>query len=134
MQNSFIAIIIMLAALLLSTAVSVLNNTNRMYESIHDQSRGAHQILQMENGIHDPVEIHKWWEEEQGVTVSDLMRYRYLSSMSHAGEEIPNADLFMMDAPTGPFSRGPAAVRGRGRTEHTGSRNRLDSHLAGVSQ
>ncbi|MEK3759563.1 FtsX-like permease family protein [Paenibacillus sp. FSL P4-0338] len=102
-QNSFIAIIIMLAALLLSTAVSVLNNTNRMYGSMHDQSRGAHQILQMENGIHDPVEVHKWWEEQSGVTASDLMRYRYLSSMSHAGKEIPNVDLFMMDAPEGPF-------------------------------
>ncbi|WP_405157581.1 FtsX-like permease family protein [Paenibacillus sp. FSL H8-0283] len=102
-QNSFIAIIIMLAALLLSTAVSVLNNTNRMYESMHDQSHGAHQILRMENGIHDPIQVHNWWEKQKGVIVSDLMRYRYLSSMSHAGEEIPNVDLFMMDAPSGPF-------------------------------
>lgn len=93
----------MLAALLLSTAVSVLNNTNRMYESMHDQSHGAHQILRMENGIHDPIQVHNWWEKQKGVIVSDLMRYRYLSSMSHAGEEIPNVDLFMMDAPSGPF-------------------------------
>ncbi|WP_366294817.1 FtsX-like permease family protein [Paenibacillus sp. AN1007] len=102
-QNSFIAIIIMLAALLLSTAVSVLNNTNHMYESMHDKSHGAHQILQMENGIHDPNQVHNWWEKQKGVVVSDLMRYRYLSSMSYAGKEIPNVDLFMMDAPSGPF-------------------------------
>lgn len=31
------------------------------------------------------------------------MRYRYLSSMSHGGEEIPNVDLFMMDTPNAPF-------------------------------
>ncbi|TYA15446.1 FtsX-like permease family protein [Paenibacillus faecis] len=102
-QNSFIAIIIMLAALLLSTAVLVLNNTNRMYENMHAETRGAHQILRLENGIYDPNRVQQWWAGQEGVTVSEVMRYRYLSSMSHAGEEIPNVDLYMMDTPNGPF-------------------------------
>lgn len=102
-QNSFMAIIIMLSALLLSTAVLVINNTNRVYENMHAETHGAHQILRLENGIHDPQQVHDWWAAQQGVTTSDMMRYRYLSSMSHAGEEIPNVDLFMMDTPNGPF-------------------------------
>ncbi|MDR0268644.1 FtsX-like permease family protein [Paenibacillus sp.] len=102
-QNSFIAIIIMLAALLLSTAIFVITNTNRVYENMHGEVNGAHQILQMENSIYDPVRVQQWWAKQDGVTTSELMRYRYLSSMSHGGEEIPNVDLFMMDTPNGPF-------------------------------
>lgn len=102
-QNSFMMIIIMLSALLLSTAIMVINNTNRVYENTHTKVHGAHQILRLENGIHDPNQVHQWWAGQQGVTASEMMRYRYLSSMSHAGEEIPNIDLFMMDTPNGPF-------------------------------
>lgn len=102
-QNSFMAIIILLSTLLLSTAVLVMNNTNRVYENMHAKVHGAHQILQLENGLHDPKQVHEWWAGQQGVTASDMMRYRYISSISHAGEEIPNVDLFMMDTPSGPF-------------------------------
>lgn len=102
-QNSFMAIIIILSALLLSTAVLVINNTNRVYENMHTKAHGAHQILRLENGIHNPEEVQAWWAAQQGVTTSEMMRYRYLSSMSHDGEEIPNVDLFMMDTPKGPF-------------------------------
>lgn len=102
-QNSFIAIIIMLSALLLSTAMLVINNTNQVYENMHTKVHGAHQILRLENGIHDPNQVQQWWAGQQGVTASEMMRYRYLSSMSHAGAEIPNVDLFMMDTPNGPF-------------------------------
>lgn len=70
-QNSFIAIIIMLAALLLSTAVLVITNTNRAYENMHSKVDGAHQILQMENGIQNPVRIQQWWAKQDGVSASD---------------------------------------------------------------
>jgi len=103
-QNSFMAIIIMLSAFLLTTAVLVINNTNRVYEDMHAKTQGAHQILRLEDGIHDPGQVQQWWAAQEGVTASDMMRYRYLSSMSHAGEEIPNMDLFMMNTPNGPFS------------------------------
>ncbi|HEY2491651.1 MAG TPA: FtsX-like permease family protein [Paenibacillus sp.] len=103
-QNGFMAIIIMLSALLLSTAVLVVNNTNRVYEDMHTKVNGAHQILRFENGIHDPYRVNQWWAEQEGVTTSEVMRYRYLSSMVHDGEEIPNVDLFMMDTPNAPFS------------------------------
>ncbi|MGG3282357.1 FtsX-like permease family protein [Paenibacillus solani] len=103
-QNGFMAIIIMLSAFLLTTAVLVINNTNRVYEDMHAKTHGAHQILRLENGIHDPGQVQQWWAAQEGVTASYMMRYRYLSSMSHAGEEIPNVDLFMMNTPKGPFS------------------------------
>lgn len=103
-QNGFMAIIIMLSAFLLTTAVLVINNTNGVYEDMHAKTQGAHQILRLEDGIHDPVQVQQWWAAQEGVTSSDMMRYRYLSSMSHAGEEIPNVDLFMMNTPKGPFS------------------------------
>lgn len=102
-QNGFIAIIIMLATLLLSTAILVLNNTNRVYENRHAQALGAHQILQMEEGIHNPVSVHDWWAGQEGVTVTELLRYRPLSSISYDGAEIPNVDLLMLEAPNGPF-------------------------------
>lgn len=103
-QNSFMVIIIMLSALLLSTAVLVITNTNRVYENMHNHLHGAHQILRLENGIHDSNQVHQWWERQNGVTASEMMRYRYLSSLTHAGEEIPNVDLFMTDTPNEPFS------------------------------
>lgn len=102
-QNGFMAVIILLSALLLSTAVQVIQNTSREYEGLHAKVHGAHQILRLENGIHDPAQVHQWWAGQEGVTASEMMRYRYLSSMSHAGREIPNVDLFMMDTPKGPF-------------------------------
>lgn len=102
-QNGFMAVIILLSALLLSTALQVIQNTSREYEGLHAKVHGAHQILRLENGIHDPAQVHQWWAGQKGVTASEMMRYRYLSSMSHAGKEIPNVDLFMMDTPKGPF-------------------------------
>lgn len=102
-QNGFMALIMMLSALLLSTAVLVINNTNRVYEDMHVKANGAHQILLLENGIHDPNQVHQWWTEQTGVAVSEAMRYRYLSSMAHDGAEIPNLDLYMMDTPNSPF-------------------------------
>ncbi|MGV2794837.1 ABC transporter permease, partial [Clostridium perfringens] len=70
---------------------------------MHAETRGAHQILRLENGIYDPNRVQQWGAGQEGVTVSEVMRYRYLSSMSQAGEEIPNVDLYMMDTPNGPF-------------------------------
>jgi len=60
-QNILITIILFLAVFLFSTAISVTNNNEDLYTKIHEELIGAHQILQLENGVYQPEEVHKWW-------------------------------------------------------------------------
>lgn len=85
-QNGIIALIMMLSTLLLSTAVLVINNTGSIYLDMHDKVKGAHQLIQLENGLHHPEEIKQWWQQQQNVTTSELMRYRTLTGISHNGK------------------------------------------------
>ncbi|MDQ0176087.1 ABC transporter permease [Bacillus chungangensis] len=103
-QNGFIALIMMLSTLLLSTAVLVINNTGSIYLDMHDKVKGAHQLIQLENGLHHPEEIKQWWQQQENVTTSELMRYRTLTGISHNEKEISNFYAYMMDTPDAPFS------------------------------
>lgn len=66
---------------------------------MHNQTNGSHQILTFEKDLHNPEEVHQWWESQKGVDVSSLMRYRTLSGITHHEQNIPNLYLFMMDTP-----------------------------------
>lgn len=101
-QNVLLAIIIMLSTLLLATSVTILMNTNNIFEKTHHDSNGAHQILTMSKDIHNPVTVNKWWQEQQGVTASNLIPYRNLSGFTD-GVKTSNLYLFMMNTPKTPF-------------------------------
>ncbi|MFJ7406810.1 MULTISPECIES: FtsX-like permease family protein [unclassified Lysinibacillus] len=102
-QNSLIAILILLSTLLLVTAITIIINTSNMFERAHKESNGAHQILTMGNAIHNPVAVHKWWAQQPGVTASELIPFRNLSGIKIKGTEIPHLYLFMMNTPRTPL-------------------------------
>ncbi|MGE7129873.1 ABC transporter permease [Lysinibacillus xylanilyticus] len=102
-QNVLLAILIMLSTLLLATSITIIMNTNNIFEKIHHDSKGAHQILTMGKDIHNPITVNNWWQEQQGVTASNLIPYRNLSGFTANGVETQNL-LFMMNTPKTPFA------------------------------
>ena len=101
-QNSFIALLILLSTLLLSTAVMILANTGNQFREMHTRTHGSHQILTFEKGLNDPKAVHNWWASQEGVDVSDLLTYRTLSGISFHGTDIPNVYLYMINTPSTP--------------------------------
>lgn len=103
-QNGLIAVLIMLATLLLATAITIILNTENLFEKKHKEMNGSHQILTMGNDLHNPQIVNKWWTEQDGVTASSLMPFRHLSGVEYNGNEIPNIYLYMMNTPQEPFT------------------------------
>jgi len=96
-QNILIALIILLSTLLLQTALVIVSNTGNAYMNKHNELSGSHEILNFESDIHDPYEIAVWWQVQEGVTVSEVMKYRTLSGLTHNNNKV-NAYLYMTDA------------------------------------
>lgn len=101
-QNGLIAILILLSTLLLATSITILINTDNMFEKTHRESNGAHQILTMGEEIHNPHIVNNWWQNQNGVTASELIPFRNLSGPKFNGIEIPNLYLLMMNTPKTP--------------------------------
>ncbi|GBF73808.1 ABC transporter permease [Paenibacillus sp. 598K] len=97
LQSGLLALLILLSAVLITTATLVIANTGRLFEDTHARTNGAHEILTLERGLHDPAAVQRWWASETGVHASPLMRYRLMSSVSHDGEALPNLYLYLMD-------------------------------------
>ncbi|EPY13699.1 MULTISPECIES: ABC transporter permease [Paenibacillus] len=103
-QNGFIALIMLLASLLFSTAVIVITNTNNSYMDFHTKVQGSHQILKLEQDLHNPNQVESWWGSQQGVQSSGLLRYRSMTGYTFNGKDYPNTDLMMMDTPAQPVT------------------------------
>ncbi|MED4401984.1 FtsX-like permease family protein [Metabacillus fastidiosus] len=103
-QNGLTAILIMLATILLTTSIVVILNNENSFEDMHNKTNGSHQLLQFEQGLHDPQIVHQWWKEQDGVKVSELIRYRNLSRTVYKDKEIPNLYAHMMETPNVPFA------------------------------
>lgn len=102
-QNLFVALLILLSTLLVTTAAIVMANTGRSFTDMHDKTNGSHQLLLLEKGLHDPQFVHQWWEAQQGVETSRLLRFRTLSGITFNGHDAPNLYLYMMDTPEPPL-------------------------------
>ncbi|WP_020619080.1 ABC transporter permease [Paenibacillus daejeonensis] len=102
-QNLFVALLILLSTLLVSTATIIIANTGNAFTDMHNRTNGAHQILTMDKGLHDPEFVHSWWATQDGVQASDLLTYRTLSGITHDGNDYPNLFLYMIDTPSLPF-------------------------------
>lgn len=99
MQSSLIFILIFLSALLLSTSITVITNTESSFEDFHAKTTGSHELLLMEKGLHQPAAVHDWWAGQQRVQVTDLLAYRNISKVQYKNKEIPNMYLYMMQSP-----------------------------------
>ncbi|MFC9712200.1 ABC transporter permease [Paenibacillus sp. NPDC056933] len=102
-QNLLIALLILLSALLVSTAVIILANTDNQFKEMHERTHGSHQILTFDKGLNDPKAVYDWWASQDGVEVSTLLRYRTLSGIAFNDLDIPNLYLYMMDTPGLPW-------------------------------
>ncbi|MCW3794404.1 ABC transporter permease [Paenibacillus sp. LS1] len=103
-QNTLIAILLLLSTLLVSTAIVILANTGNQFQEMHSRTHGSHQILTFEKGLNDPHAVHDWWAAQNGVQVSPLLTYRILSGITFGGTDIPNLYLYMMNTPPPPWS------------------------------
>jgi len=103
-QNGLVAVLIMLSTLLLATSITIIQNTESLFEKKHDETDGAHQILTMGDELHNPKILHKWWNDQNGVTASELIPYKNLSKIKHNGTETSNLYVFMMNTPKTPFT------------------------------
>lgn len=98
-QNLFVALLILLSTLLVCTATIIVSNTDNRFAEMHERTRGSHQILNFERGLHDPELVHRWWQSQEGVEVTSLMRYRILSGIRHQGADILGLYMYMMRMP-----------------------------------
>ncbi|GGN91850.1 ABC transporter permease [Saccharibacillus kuerlensis] len=103
LQNLLTALLLLLSALLLGTALTVLLNTENLFEDAHRKTNGSQQILTLDQGLHDPAFVYRWWEEQSGVQVSKLLPYKSLSGLTYNNESLPNLYLYMMNTPELPF-------------------------------
>lgn len=103
LQNLFIALLILLSTLLVSTSAVVMSGTSDTFSKVHDKTRGSHQILMLEKGLHNPEFIHEWWASQSGVHVSKLLPYHILSGITFNGKDISNFYPYMMETPAPPF-------------------------------
>ncbi|HEY2494150.1 MAG TPA: FtsX-like permease family protein [Paenibacillus sp.] len=108
LHNGLIGLLILLSTLLLATSVTVILNTNNLFTDMHDKTHGSHEMLLLGNELHDPQKVHQWWNEQEGVTSSDLIPFRSLSGITIQGKESPEGlsslFLYMMDTPTRPYT------------------------------
>jgi putative ABC transport system permease protein len=102
-QNGLIALLILLSTLLTNTAITVIRNSQSLYETMHTQTRGSHEMLNFREGYHDPQQVADWWNSQSGVTASILLPYKLLAGVTHQGADIPNLYLDMMNTPKRPF-------------------------------
>ncbi|MBW5447748.1 FtsX-like permease family protein [Cohnella sp. CFH 77786] len=102
-QNGFIALLILLSTLSITTAASIMVNSGNLFSKLHDRTNGSHLLLTLEKGLHDPRAVHDWWASQAGVRASKLLQYRTLSGIVHKGKDIPNLYLYMMNTPAMPF-------------------------------
>lgn len=103
-QNGLVAVLIMLSTLLLATSITIIQNTENLFEKKHDETDGAHQILLMGNELHNPKLVNEWWNDQNGVTASELIPFKNLSGIKHNGTETLSLYLFMMNTPKTPFT------------------------------
>ncbi|MEK5029571.1 MULTISPECIES: ABC transporter permease [Paenibacillus] len=102
-QNSLIALLILLSTLLTNTAITVISNSEDLYEGLHRDTKGSHELLMFSRGLHNPQKSAQWWSQQDGVTASVLLPYKPLAGVKHRGEDIPNLYLYMMNTPDRPF-------------------------------
>lgn len=102
-QNGLIALLILLSTLLTNTAITVIRNSQSLYETMHTQTRGSHEMLNFREGHHDPQQVADWWSSQSGVSASILLPYKLLAGVTHRGADIPNLYLDMMNTPKRPF-------------------------------
>ncbi|WNS46328.1 FtsX-like permease family protein [Paenibacillus sp. MMS20-IR301] len=113
-QNSLIGLLLLLSTLLISTAINVITNSEDLYEGMHQETKGSHELLNLTKGVHDPQMVREWWAAQQGITVSSAMPYKPLAGIIHDGEDIPNLFLYMMNTPARPFGTDePVFAQGR---------------------
>ncbi|KTD87420.1 ABC transporter permease [Paenibacillus etheri] len=107
-HNGLIGILILLSTLLLATSVTVILNTNNLFTDMHNKTHGSHEMLTLGDELHDPQKVHQWWNEQEGVTSSELIPFRTLSGMTNQGKEpstaLSSLTLYMMDTPVRPYA------------------------------
>lgn len=104
LQKTLIVLILFLSVVLSTTALSVIQNTESLYTRMHGQLQGAHQVLQIDKGLHDPEEVHRWWQEQDGVDVSQIMPYQTVTDIeTEKNTKILNYNAYMMRTQETPF-------------------------------
>lgn len=102
-QNGLIALLIAFSALLVNTALTVLIHNQSVFEQRHQDANGAHELLNMVQGLHDEQKIAQWWTEQEGVAVSSLLPYKPWTGLVFNNQEFPNLVLYMMETPRMPL-------------------------------
>lgn len=106
-QNGLIGLLILLSTLLLATSVTVILNTSNLFSDTHNKTNGSHEILMLDNDLHDPQKVYQWWNKQEGVQSSQLIPYRLLAGVSKVEKEQVEAlsilELYMMDTRSRPY-------------------------------
>ncbi|WP_165867308.1 ABC transporter permease [Paenibacillus pinisoli] len=103
LQNILTVLLIALSTLLMSTSMILLANTDNVFLDMHDKTNGSHELLLLDQGIHSPDAVRKWWSEQDDVAATPLLPYRTISKVSKDGSVISNVFVYLMDTPSEPM-------------------------------
>ncbi|MGG0821686.1 FtsX-like permease family protein [Paenibacillus turicensis] len=107
-HNGLIGLLIFLSTLLLATSVTVILNTNNLFTDMHNKTHGSHEMLTLGGELHDPQKVKSWWNEQRGVTSTQLIPFRTLSGVTVQGnnvssERLSSLTIYMMNTPNRPY-------------------------------
>lgn len=98
-QSILIAVIILVSALIFSSAMGILSGINSPYEKVHTKLNASHLIFLFDNHINNPDEVENWWKsQDQVASVSSAMSLSVVSGPKKNGKKI-ETEFYLCDIP-----------------------------------
>lgn len=99
LQNILTGIIFLLAALIFSTAVAMLNMTKEPFDKTFNGLNASHTLLYYNAEANHNADIHKFWDEQKEVRSTNLLNMAYLNGKPEMNGEIVDTYLIATEIP-----------------------------------
>lgn len=99
MQNILIGMIIALAAIMFTTAISISTSVKAPFERMYTSLNASQVQIANMDGVFDTKTITRWWEKVEGVTVQTFDYHYSADRIVYKGEEISDGEIFFTERP-----------------------------------
>ncbi len=99
LQSILIGMIIALAAIMFTTAISISTSVKKPFERMYNSLNASQVQIANMDGVFDTETITKWWEKAEGVTVQTFYYHYSADRIVHKGEEISDGEIFFTERP-----------------------------------
>lgn len=100
-QSILISITILMAALLLSASLGMLEGIRDPFRQMFDRQRGSHITMLLEGQIHDADSIVRWWEDKKEIEgVNRVTYYKAEEKLIHNGVSKAMGGMLVSEYPS----------------------------------